>query len=631
MAVKPITGFSRAASWILAAMLTGAGPASGQAPPAKPVAPAARPPGPPSVESWAGAQVKAVLDDLESGGDFGAGAARLTALLDRLIAHGSATADAGAFREVALARRLAGQLAEVDAARRAELLRFLRARPDLAAALAFAIPSDGSQKPGPVYGVLQKLRPGREEQLGTLANLAAAVCVVHDRTWWMQVNENRAASPGPEAIFDYFAKNEADMAYGLRGMPVELLIHVVDAAAPVEDLGWARARYRADRRIENRYREIKYDYAYFTSGGVKKSTAAGWSLKGIQANGGVCADQAYFATTVAQSMGIPAAYVTGRNGEVGHAWVGYLEASGKSAAWNFDAGRFGPYLLVRGVLTDPQTREKVSDASVAVMARAMLQKAEERRESAALFDAAERMAELARAGGAGYPPADDPEGPRFRKAKARGVAVGDQLELIEAGLRRTPAMPRGWKLIEGLAESGRLSLDDKQRWAEVLYNLCGKDYPYFSFEILKPMIQTVGDLKEQDALWARTAALFATKADLVSEIRLTQGRMWEEAGDSRRAWDCYQEVVKKYVNAGPFVVDAVERCEGLLAGRKSTPGAVVDLYQSAWRAADKPASMAPEFRRQSNWYRLGERYLAKLEAAGKTGEANKVRQELARP
>ncbi|MCC6677694.1 MAG: hypothetical protein IT436_11165 [Phycisphaerales bacterium] len=612
------------------------GQAPGGAAPAPPRAiepasrkPPAKPAGPPTVEAWFHTRIEAALDRLETGGDFAAARADLTDLLDRLIAHGSTTSDVDAFREVVIARRLVSQLTEVDAARRAELLRFLRQRPGLSAALAFAIKPE-AQKPAAVYAVLQRLRAGREDRLESFATLTAALCVVLDRPWWVQVNENKANSPGPEALFDYYAGNEGEMAYGIRGMPVELLVHVIAAAAPIEDLNWARARYKADRRIENRYREIKYDYAYFNSGGVKKVTAAGWSLKGIVANGGVCADQAYFAMTVAQSMGIPAAYVTAQSGEVGHAWVGYLEANGKSAAWNFDAGRFGPYLVVRGNLVDPQTRERVSDASVAVMARGMVQKPQDRQDSEALFDAAVRMMELERAGGAGFPPAEDPEGPKFRKGRVRRAGLAEQQELIEAGLRRTPSAARGWRLIGDLAETGRLTLDDKKRWAEVLCNLCGKDYPYFSFEILKPMILTVGDLNEQDGLWTRTAALFAAKADLVSEIRLAQGRMWENAGDNKRAWGCYQDVIKKYVNAGPFVVDAVERCEGLLADRRNTPGAVVDLYQSAWRAAEKPGSAAPEFRRQSNWYRLGVRYIKKLEAAGKTGEAAKVKQELER-
>lgn len=617
-----------AAGWLAAAATTAAGGQPGEPAPG-PARPAPRPAAPADAEAWFHRRIQGVLDGLESGGEFSAGLAELTGLMDRLIARGSVTADVDAFREVATARRLVAQLVEVDAARRAELLKFLRARPSLAGAMAYAV-KPGVQKPAAVYGVLQRLRSGRENDLEGLANLTAALCVVHDRPWWVQVNENRAASPGPEALFDYYSKNEGDMAYGIRAMPVELLIHVVAAAAPVDDLAWARARYRADRRIENRYREIKYDYAHFSKGEVKKSTAAGWSLKGILASGGVCADQAYFAMTVAQSMGIPAAYVTAQSGEVGHAWVGYLEAGGRSAGWNFDAGRFGPYLVVRGNLVDPQTRERVSDASVAVMARAMVQNPDDRRASEAIFDAAERMMELQRTGGAGFPPAEDPEGPRFRKGKPRGTGVEDQQQLIEAGLRRTPAAPRGWRLIGDLAETGKLTLEDKKRWAEVLYNLCGKDHPYFSFEVLKPMILTVADVKEQDALWARTAALFAARADLVSEIRLAQGRLWEDAGDNKRAWECYQDVVKKYVNAGPFVVEAVERCEGLLEDRRNTPGAVVSLYESAWRAADKPTSAAPEFRRQSNWYRLGERYIKKLEAAGRSGEARKVRQELER-
>ena len=63
--------------------------------------------------------------------------------------------------------------------------------------------------------------------------------------------------------------------------------------------------------------------------GVKKVTAAGWSLPNILQHGGVCADQAYFAVTVGKSIGVPTAYTIGLGGEVGHAWVGFLQARGK--------------------------------------------------------------------------------------------------------------------------------------------------------------------------------------------------------------------------------------------------------------------------------------------------------------
>lgn len=583
-------------------------------------------------QPWFHAHAQAVIDRLaDGGGEYKAAIKELDDLFCRLVTQGSPTTDAGAFREVAIARRLVGQIGACKGADRRALMSFMRDRPELTAALTLAIKPE-IQKPAEVYAVLDRLRATRGADLETYATLTAAICVVHDRPWWVQVNENKAVSPDPVAIFDYYKDNEPRMAYGIRGMPVELLVHLVAVAAPIEDLRWALDKYGADHNLGNRYREIRYDYEHFAKGAAKKSTAAGWSLRGVLANGGVCADQAYFAMTVGQAIGVPAAYVTARSGEVGHAWVGYLTAKGRAADWNFDAGRFGAYQVVQGRLVDPQTRKRMSEASVAIMAKYLTEKADDREATEAVLDAAEWLidAQDNKASGPLCAIEADAEGPRFKRAQPRSAEVGDELELIEAALRRTPAATRGWYLVRDLAEKGGLSLDHKRRWAEILYNLCGKEYPYFSFEIMKPMILTVDDVKEQDALWTRTATLFTARADLVSEIRLLQGQMWEDAHQPAKAWDCYQDVIMKYVNAGPFVVAAVDRCEEMLTGASKTPAEVADLYGSVWRQAQKPTSSAPEFRAQSNWFRLGTKYAERLDRAGKASEAGKVREQLLR-
>src|SRR5204863_4129510 len=113
------------------------------------------------------------------------------------------------------------------------------------------------------------------------------------------------------------------------------------------------------------------------------------------------------------------------------------------------------------------------------------------------------------------------------------------------------------------------------------------------------------------------------RADLQSEIRFAQGEMWEHAGDRSRAWDCYQDVIGRFANDGPFAVDAVLRCAELLAaGDKKDQ--VLPMLAGVWARMTKPQQMAPEFRAQSNWFRIGRLYAARLADTGDQRRAAEV-------
>ncbi|MHC4081432.1 MAG: hypothetical protein ACYSU2_08970, partial [Planctomycetota bacterium] len=136
------------------------------------------------------ARIDAVLDELQETGDFASATAELQVQFDRVIA-GADAGDDDLFREAAFALRLAAQLTDAEAVDRLELLAFLRAHEELAASVAFLVRPD-REDPAEVYTLLDRLRQRRGDTLGNYANLAAAVCVVHDRLLARKINENTA-------------------------------------------------------------------------------------------------------------------------------------------------------------------------------------------------------------------------------------------------------------------------------------------------------------------------------------------------------------------------------------------------------------------------------------------------------
>ena len=89
------------------------------------------------------------------------------------------------------------------------------------------------------------------------------------------------------AVFDFYYGHEKQMLYGLKEMPVELLIYVVDNTATVDEMEWAAAKYAGTANVGGLFFTIKYDFAYLEGKSPKKLDVAGFSLTNILKCGGV--------------------------------------------------------------------------------------------------------------------------------------------------------------------------------------------------------------------------------------------------------------------------------------------------------------------------------------------------------
>ena len=182
-------------------------------------------------------------------------------------------------------------------------------------------------------------------------------------------------------------------------------------------------------------------------------------------------------------------------------------------------------------------------------------------------------------------------------------------------------------MVRGLAAERMLTLEQKKRWAEVLHRLCGKRYPDFYLEVLQPMIETIDDVEEQNDLWNAAFKLFDQRHDLAASVRMSQGRMWEQAGQPQRAGRCYVDVIQRYANAGPFVIKALKAAERILVEAREG-NRILTLYDRAFRSIRPPERMAAPFYRQSNYYRVGTLYADWLDQAGRGLRARGVRGQI---
>lgn len=221
--------------------------------------------------------------------------------------------------------------------------------------------------PAEVLAILQKIHAQDPALFSQYGNLAVALAVVYDvppPPWWPH-GQVKAASlarqlPAPEAVFAYFVRlDRSNLAmHRLGRLPASELKFLVDLVVPFAELDWARKNVPpglAD--LGKAYDMIRYRKERITLNQYEWPGAA-YTLPAILQEGGICVDQAYFASTAGKAKGIPTIMFRGAGLDGRHAWFGYLDVNQR---WQLDCGRYADQKLVVGLAFDPQTWQDIND------------------------------------------------------------------------------------------------------------------------------------------------------------------------------------------------------------------------------------------------------------------------------
>ncbi|MEO0482449.1 MAG: hypothetical protein AAF138_02405, partial [Planctomycetota bacterium] len=522
---------------------------------------------PPTLSQWA-QQEAATLEAFLFSGDLrpkDTPLAREEAdeLLRTLAAFGHPTRDADAFRDAAMVRRLAHLIEAAGPADAVATADLLAERPDLRSSLALLLDLEADDLPG-VARVLRRLEAEHARWLDRYADLSAALAVVHDQPARRRINENSVDQTDPVELFAYYRRHESRLSLSVRRTAPEMLVYVVDVAAPIRDLEWALNRHGGQAHVGKLYHNINYDTAHYRHGKPKKVTEAGFNLPNVARYGGVCADQSYYAETVGHALGVPAITVHAVGSEAAHCWIGYIRPQGRGAVWDFSEGRWNAYDDLRGSTRHPQTRRVVSDAQIALSARAATLPRAERERAAALADAARLLTRSRRAQSrnAAWPP-DAPEGVR-PAPRARDADANASLELLQASLQRSPASAAVWTSVAETLSKAQLNARERRSWAEAIDRAAGRDHADVALEVLTPLINSEPKPAARSKRWDWMFTRVRQRPDLAAEVRLRQGLMWQTAGDKHRAWLSFHNVIDNYAQDGPMVVTAADTCARML-------------------------------------------------------------------
>jgi hypothetical protein len=219
-----------------------------------------------------------------------------------------------------------------------------------------------------VFAILDLLYQRDPARFSRYASLALAIALVYDvppPPYWPHGQVTAQALPRklakPEVTYDRLIQDDqrGRTYFRVGKLRAEELKFVVDTAAPPSELEWAVSNvpYPLDQ-LEEAYSSITYRLDRAAETRLMIWSGRPYTLQAIKSEGGICIDQAYYASEVGKARGVPTLLFTGGGQDGRHAWFGYLDGEHR---WRLDAGRYAEQRLVTGIARDPQTWLDISD------------------------------------------------------------------------------------------------------------------------------------------------------------------------------------------------------------------------------------------------------------------------------
>ena len=224
--------------------------------------------------------------------------------------------------------------------------------------------------------ILLQLAEANMADLHEYAALGVAYAIVFDGPFpddWPHAQVDPSAVPMGDLDvvkrFQFYvqANRAKKTELDLTQLSVDDLKYLVDSKVSLAELAYAENNQISYDHFADAFFSIKYDTARVSpQNQVFKWAQPTYKLVDIEKDGGICVDQAYYATTLGKGRGIPTIFFTGEGTDGGHAWFGYLSRAGK---WELDCGRYESQNYPKGYALDPQTWQQVNDTTLANLAK----------------------------------------------------------------------------------------------------------------------------------------------------------------------------------------------------------------------------------------------------------------------
>jgi hypothetical protein len=462
-----------------------------------------------------------------------------------------------------------------------KLTAWLDAHPDVKQSLYTALDERCDKLPA-ALGLFRELWKKHPEWVEKYPALAVATAVVWDDgrgVYDYRQHQARTHSTMPDNLvdalgnFEYLAGNDKVTEGRLRFLPWEFLVFVVNHRTPLKERGWAQRYYQNSRgTVASWHKDVPYDMdmlrGELDKGSNLKPRLEGreYTLANIKSYGGVCAQQADFASRVGKSVGIPSVYCWGESSYRGlHAWWMFVQVqSATPDQLRFTLvsdGRIAGFIkdqFFTGFVTDPQSGERMLDR-----------------------DMERRLTVVGR----------DPIGKRQSELIMRAYPwLSTQLDFtlksrvayLDRCLKVSAYNEDAWREFTRLCKEERAEPGVKAvalAHLESLYKTFAS-YPDFVARVLDDLLAVQPDPKEQLRHFEQAVALYdrAGRPDLACAARLKTTDLlcgqekWQTAGQGLIA------TIRKYPTEGRYVPKMTAKLQEVAVKYKDGPSALAQLY-----------------------------------------------------
>jgi len=223
--------------------------------------------------------------------------------------------------------------------------------------------------------ILCQIYQKHSKEMRDFGALAVAFAVVHDQPfpegWPHAFVEKKSLMIGKETPlerFEFYLKMSAEkkLILDIRKMSPNDLKFVVDT--PVELMELRRlhnVRISSARQFEQLFHVVRYDEPRLQQGKYVWPHGQ-YAVATINKKGGLCVDQAYFASHTAKAKGVPSIVFMGQGNSGAHAWLGVLKSY---STWDFDLAKFRHEKYPVGITYDPQSWQKLTDSECVFLQR----------------------------------------------------------------------------------------------------------------------------------------------------------------------------------------------------------------------------------------------------------------------
>jgi hypothetical protein len=598
------------------------------------------------VEKWIGKQLAQELADASAAGKYEGLAKRVDTLILERLACGHVD-QMETLSDLIYVRRACKYLPMADKVDDTkQFSAWLVKNREVSRLLFRALPE--MQKPETGMEKLHALWKKDDKRVAAYGNLAVAFATTASISRWYK-------QPDPadyQKSFDWYTDNpKVPFRTDLKAVPYEISRYLSDTNISIDERKWAVQRYASKRVLARSYFDVTYDFDYLR-GNPKKIAAVDFTLQNL-ANpkiGGVCIEQAYFASEVCKALGQPATIVSGTtSGGTGHAWVAcmMMKRVGQNwqAQWDSQTARYPGMSFFVGDVYNPASGKNMQDCELILIGAAAQLPLERKEQADAACELAQFAADqskaktpakvtdlaqikkLADAYNKRIDPTDKNATPADITDWSAACPIDSSLveslinQSIDSNLAHRPA----WDLVISLRKADQISSEITGKFVDTLITRTGKEYPDYSANMVAQIVPTLQDPAVRVTVYKKAVAFYSGRPDLQGTLSVALADDLYEQGKKDEAMKIYSQVTvgsMKYVQI--VTAAAAHAADRLIKDNKLDTA--VKMYEQLFSMLKKPHEDYEYY--NSAFYQLGTRLVALLKQDGQQDTAEKVSEKI---